>query len=130
MRALIGHLLAALVAGAVSFAVAAVFAFLLATAVWLGALAWRLNISPWGPLRWPLAILATGLVLCATLAVLFGTAARLSAWLRIPPWFGMAVAGVFGGVALHWLLFYLTSRNYWAFGIKFPYWWIERSNTG
>jgi len=92
--------LASFVAGAVSFAVAAIVTMLLADAGWFGAYWWLLHVGPWGPVPRPLAFLAAGLVVGPSLCALFGTAALLSARLRIPTWLGVAVAGVFGGAAV------------------------------
>lgn len=70
-----------------------------------------------------LVIVAAVFVVGVPLWVLFDTAATVAVWLRAPRWFGVGVAGVFGGAALHWLLLSLTWVNWAVFDVTFPYWW-------
>lgn len=95
----IRQMLTSIAVGAVSFAVAVIFAFLLDDAGWFGAYWWVVQHAPWEPVRRPVAFIATALLVAPSLCVLFGSAALLSAWLRIPLWSGVAAAGVLGGAA-------------------------------
>jgi hypothetical protein len=96
---MIRQVLAAAVVGLGSFALAAIVALALADAGWFRAYWWVVDHSPWEPAPRPLAFLAAGLLTAPFLCVLFGTAALLSARLRIPLWSGVAAAGILGGAA-------------------------------
>lgn len=118
------HALAAVAVGVGSFALAAIVAFALTLALLWGGAGLRMTdtVSPGWAAR-VVAFLATGLAIGVTLCVLFGTAARVSTWLQIPRWWGVAVAGVLGGAGLHWLLLSLTVANSLGIEVSFPYWW-------
>ena len=75
--------------------------------------------------RQSLALITVAVVIGTWSLVLGVVPVALARSLRANPWWAVAVAGLLGGVTIHWLLRSLSIWNDCVSGVALPYTWIE-----